>query len=93
MVTRYQHLFKTTLTSLQFISKYDFGSKTLSRSKERSYLCWSSGRVSVKFTELKSISDHQLEPSQDSLTNWSLFPTVGISNPLKFAPLHSPLYC
>lgn len=33
MVTRYQHLFKTTLTSLQFIWKYDFGSKTLSRRK------------------------------------------------------------
>lgn len=44
--------------------------KRCQEEKERSYLCWSSGRVSVKFTELKSISDHQLEPSQDSLTNF-----------------------
>lgn len=90
MVTRYQHLFKTTLTSVQFISKYDIGSKTLSRRKREKLSLlekwpWISEIYRVK-------SDHQLEPSQDSLTNWSMFPAVGISNLLKFALLHSPLY-
>lgn len=91
-VTRYQHLFRTTLTPVQFTSKYDFGPKKVSGKKVRSCLCCSSGRESVKFTELKSTSDHQLEPLQDSVTNCSLL-TVGISNPLKFTQIHFPLYC